>query len=397
MTQAALVEMTFLPATAQLAITPSLICQTTALAQQQQALNLAEGLPDFAPPTFLQEALLQTLKMHTQQTAAPQGELALRQAMSLWLQHRQGLTYCPQQELLVTAGATEGFYLACASLLNPDDEVILLAPFYECYLPVLQSLRAKIKIIPLSEGDWRLDEAKLKQALSDKTKLLILTSPGNPAGQVHSQDELLLIAKLAEQYPFWLLSDEVYNHLVYPQSGYPVAPSPAQIESLKPRTLVLNSLSKTFSATGWRIGLAAGNSGWLNTMATLHEVTTGGTASPMQSAAIAAFQVPNAYYSQLQDSFWQRWQAMVNLLDALDIQNITAPEGAYYGWVNVASLGYTSSVSFCEEMIHRHGLAFVPGSAFLPEPSPYAGTWVRVCFAKKLSTLEAALQRVIAR
>jgi aspartate/methionine/tyrosine aminotransferase len=401
------------------AIQPNIICELSALAEVHQALNLAEGLPDFAPPEFLVQALASVVKGSSigHQTFAPQGLGELQQTLLRWLWYRQGLDYQnpDRWDVLITAGATEALYLACRTLIQPHQKVLVFVPAYACYFPLLEACGLQVVCLALPSPDRRSNGNWVQQTIETLSSQerqaigwVLLNSPNNPDGFTWSEADLNTLAEYCGPHDWNVLSDEVYNHLIYDISddfASKVAPSPAQHPLLKPRTLVFNSLSKTFSATGWRVGFVAGPQAWIEPLKVLHESTTGGTASLTQKAAVAAFSLVDeeSYYRELRQRFSRKRSLLLSGLEALGIHVPCVPQGAYYVWGHLSPEADSSAAEHCLDWLTQQGFAAVPGESFwgaepdgdisgLDQPTVPRDRWVRFCFAKRDETLQYFLQ-----
>lgn len=375
---------------------PSLIVRMTQLAAEQGALNLAEGLPDFDPPDWVQACVQQALQQPGwHQTTDPAGLPELRR----WLtaQHHATLTDALPPDALdtvVTCGATEALYLALATVVQPGSEVVLLEPFYEPYALMVRQLGGVVRCVPLSFPHSLLQPDALRQAITPNTRALILNSPGNPTGRVFTKPELEEVATLAQRHGFWVISDEVYSTLVYgPHVHVPMASLPGMASC----TLTVGSVSKSLSATGWRVGWVSGPKVALTPLATLHELTSAGTSSLLQQATALALPQLAQHQPALLADFMARRHRMETLLQ--QSQAVYAPmEGAYYAWVDARTLpgGHPDDETVAQTWIQRFGVSLVPGRTFFAQHGQ-AVPFVRLCFAKRLSTLQQAVQQVLSR
>ena len=381
-------------------ISESVICNMTRLANQLGAINLAEGLPDFAPAPFVLEAAQQAVagKGVWHQAENTWGYEPLRQAIASYNQQQYGISYNPETEITVTTGATEGIYASLAAIINPADEVVLLEPFYESYFPVVHLLGAKPVFVPLLPPTFALDVEKIVASFTPKTKAIIINSPCNPTGTVFNSVSLKALGLQCAERGIYLISDEVYENLLY--DGQKHTPTATLDPAIAPWTLTLQSVSKTFSATGWRVGWVLANPKVTEAIRKIHDVLSAGTVSHWQIAAsdlLASPQLP-AYLAQLSADFHQRRAKMAGLLDAMGLPYHGLPQGAYYFWVPVAAGGFQSDLEAVDAWIRTKGFSVVPGRCFYKTP-PTEGTletqYVRVCFAKQLTTIDAALAQIL--
>jgi aspartate/methionine/tyrosine aminotransferase len=382
-------------------ISESVICNMTRLANQLGAINLAEGLPDFPPALLVLNAAQQALSGSGlwHQAENTWGYEPLRQAIASYNQQQYGIAYHPETEITVTTGATEGIYASLSAIVNPADEVVLLEPFYESYLPVVRLLGASPVFVALQPPSFTLDVQRIVDSFTPKTKAIIINSPCNPTGTVFDTVSLKELGLACAQRGIYLISDEVYENLLY--DGRKHTPTATLDPTIAPWVITLQSVSKTFSATGWRVGWVLANPTVTQAIRKIHDVLSAGTVSHWQVATsylLASPQLP-VYLHQLSVDFQERRATMAGFLDALGVPYTGLPQGAYYFWVPVAPLGFQSDLAAVDAWIRNKGFSVVPGRCFYRTP-PREGTletqYVRVCFAKQIATLNQAIDKIIA-
>jgi aspartate/methionine/tyrosine aminotransferase len=380
-------------------ISESVICNMTRLANQVGAINLAEGLPDFAPAPLVLNAAQQALAGNGvwHQAENTWGYQPLRQAIASYNQQQYGISYHPETEITVTTGATEGIYAGLAAVLNPADEVVLLEPFYESYLPVIKLLGATPVFVPLTPPLFALDVDRIIASFTPKTKAIIINSPCNPTGTVFDTASLTALGLACAERGIYLVSDEVYENLLY--DGRKHTPTATLDTAIRPWVITLQSVSKTFSATGWRVGWVLANPTVTEAIRKIHDVLSAGTVSHWQIATSYLLTSPElpTYLHQLSADFHQRRGKMVGFLDALGLPYAGLPQGAYYFWLPVTPAGFNSDLEAVDSWIRTKGFSVVPGRCFYrtpPRENSIETQYVRVCFAKQLATLEQAIIKI---
>ena len=372
-------------------IEESLICEMSRLAERHEAINLAEGLPDFAPSLSVQQALERALRdQDIHQAVNPWGLEALRSSARSYLLKRTGLHYNASDEITVTCGASEAIYLALSSMVEPGDEVLVMEPFYEPYVPMLKFLGARIKKVSLSPIDGQVTEDALRAAFSEQTKLIIINSPSNPTGHILNEESLQLLSEACQHFGVMALSDEVYSELYYNEER---PRSISEFPGMKQQSFVIHSVSKSFSATGWRVGFVAAPPPYTAAIRKLHDLTTTGAPALFQHAASSLFSLHDAYFDQLRHSMNQKRQTLSNALKAAGIR-FASPEGAYYIWADIRPFGFRRDVDFVHSLIKEQKVSVVPGSTFFCDPADGAA-YVRFCFAKSDNTLKDAGERLL--
>lgn len=366
----------------------SVIRRMTRVANACQAINLSQGFPDFDPPAALLQAAERTARCGPHQYAVTWGAPDFRAALARKQAHFTGLEIDPEVNLVVTCGSTEAMMVAMMTACNPGDKVIVFSPFYENYAADAILSGATPIYVPLRPPDFRFDPAELRRAFEQRPKALILCNPANPSGKVFRRDELNEIAALAAEFDTFVITDEVYEHIVYePAQHIYFATLPGMFE----RTISCSSLSKTYSITGWRLGYLVAAPAVVEAARKVHDFLTVGAAAPLQAAAVTALELPDSYYAELRASYTAKRATFLAALDAAGLV-YTRPDGAYYVMVDIAEFGATSDVEFCEWLARQVGVAAVPGSSFFREDVHHL---VRFHFAKRQETLEAAGQRLL--
>ncbi|MDO4478207.1 MAG: aminotransferase class I/II-fold pyridoxal phosphate-dependent enzyme [Lachnospiraceae bacterium] len=367
--------------------TDSVIRRMTRISLQYDAVNLSQGFPDFDPPKALLEALAKTTTQDVHQYAitwgAPNFCEALAEKQSHFMQH----PIDPKTEIVVTCGSTEAMTCAMMTVTNPGDKVVIFSPFYENYGADTILSGAEPIYVPLNPPNFTFNKEDLEAAFAQHPKALILCNPSNPCGKVFTREELLYIASLAEKYDTYVITDEVYEHLVYaPHEHVYFATLPGMWE----RTLSCSSLSKTYSITGWRLGYIIAPPNIIETARKVHDFLTVGAAAPLQEAAVTALRFPQAYYDELLDLYTKKRDFFCGALTDLGIGH-TTPEGAYYVLLDVSDFAFDSDLEFCEVLARDVGVGAVPGSSFFKED---INSYIRLHFAKQEDTLKRALDRL---
>jgi aminotransferase len=366
----------------------SVIRGMTRLANECGAINLSQGFPDFNPPEPVLEALERIAREGPHQYAVTWGAPNFRAALARKQSRFMQLALDPDENVVVTCGSTEAMMVAMMTACNPGDKVIVFSPFYENYAADAILCGAVPIYVELRPPDFSFDENELRRAFDKGAKALVLCNPSNPSGKVFTREELLTIAKLAEEFDAFVLTDEVYEHIVYePHQHTYFASLPGMFE----RTLSCSSLSKTYSMTGWRLGYVIASPSVINEARKVHDFLTVGAAAPLQEAAVTALELPDGYYRDLQRLYTEKRNIFLQYLDAAGLR-YTEPEGAYYVMIDISEFGWGDDIAFCEWMAREIGVAAVPGSSFFHEPVNHL---VRLHFAKKPETLESAGERLL--
>ncbi len=365
----------------------SVIRGTTRMANQYGAINLSQGFPDFDPPEEILAALERATRGPFHQYAVTWGAPRFRQALARKITHFTGLEVDPDQHLVVTCGSTEAMMVAMMTACNPGDKVIVFSPFYENYAADAILSGAEPIYVPLRPPHFGFDEDELARAFAQKPKAIVLCNPGNPTGKVFTRDELLTILRLAEEHDCFVITDEPYEHIVYaPHVHTYFATLPGAFE----RTITCNSLSKTYSITGWRLGYVHASPTVIAQARKVHDFLTVGAAAPLQEAAVAGLELPDSYYTGLTEIYTRKREIFLDYLRQSGLP-FTEPQGAYYVMVDIGSLGFPTDTEASEWFIKHIGVAGVAGSSFFREP---VQNLIRFHFAKKDETLHAAGERL---
>jgi len=368
--------------------TESLIREMSRVAARHGAINLAQGFPDWDPPAALVQAAKDAMDAHRHQYAVTWGSAELRTALGAKLTRFMGAPVDAERELVVTCGATEAMMVAMMTVCDPGDRVGLFSPFYENYSADAILTGAQPVHVPLHPPHYHFDPAELRAAFAGGLKAFVLCNPSNPCGRVFTREELMQIAGLAEEFDVWILTDEVYEHIVYPPHRHTYF---ATLPGMASRTLMCSSLSKTFSITGWRLGYVHAAPGVIAQARKVHDFLTVGAAAPLQHAVVTALNFPATYYDELCAEYAESRDVLLSYLDRTGL-GYTRPEGAYFVMVDISPFGYASDVEFAHWMTREIGVAPVPGSSFFANGE---NRYVRLNFAKRPATLHAAGERLL--
>lgn len=367
--------------------TDSVIRRMTRVSLQYGAVNLSQGFPDFDPPREILERLAEVTNEDFHQYSITWGAQNFREALAEKQSRLMGRTIDPNGEIVVTCGSTEAMMAAMMTVANPGDKVIVFSPFYENYGADTILSGAEPIYVPLYPPEFNFNADELEAAFKQRPKALILCNPSNPCGKVFTYDELKLIAGLAEKYDTFVITDEVYEHIVYePNKHIYFASLPGMWE----RTISCSSLSKTYSITGWRLGYIIAPPHIVDVAKKVHDFLTVGAAAPLQEAAVTGLRFGNDYYKWLQDKYTHKRDLFLKGLDDIGITH-TTPQGAYYVLLDISEFGYDSDLEFCDALARDVGVGAVPGSSFFREPVNHL---IRLHFAKKDETLNEALNRL---
>ena len=370
--------------------TESVIREMTRLALDHNAVNLAQGFPDFAAPEEIKQAARNAITADINQYTITWGSPALRSAIAAKYRKWYSLNYDPEREITVCCGSTEGMIATLLGLVNPGDELVVFEPYYENYAPDALLCGAQRKLVPLRPPDWTFDPEELRRAFSSRTRAIILNTPNNPTGKVFSRAELESIAALCQEYDALAITDEIYEHILYDGAAHtPIV----QLPGMRERTVLINSMSKTYSVTGWRVGWVLAPPDLSDSIRKVHDFLTVAAAAPLQQASIAALSFPDSYYLKLAREYSDRRDTLLKFLDRAGFR-CYRPRGAYYIMADIRELGFSDDVSLAKHMIERCGVAAVPGSSFFSNPSD-GSQIIRFCFCKKYETLEEAGKRLL--
>lgn len=368
--------------------TDSVIRRMTRISNQYGAVNLSQGFPDFDPPKEITDRLAEVAGIGPHQYALTWGAQNFREAVAKKQEHFRGMQVDPDTEITVTCGSTEAMMAAMMSVCNPGDKVVIFSPFYENYGADTILSGAEPVYVPLIPPAYCFDGDVLENAMKQEgVKALVLCNPSNPCGKVFTYDELKIIAELAVKYDIYVITDEVYEHILYkPHEHICIATLPGMRE----RTIICNSLSKTYSITGWRLGYVIASPEITDRVKKVHDFLTVGAAAPLMEAAVVGLNFPDSYYQELQQHYTHMRELFTGGLEQIGL-SFTKPEGAYYVMVDISEFGYESDLQFCEDLARKVGVGAVPGSSFFREPE---NRYIRFHFAKQDATLQGALERL---
>ena len=373
--------------------TDSVIRRMTRISNACGAINLSQGFPDFDPPKPLLDALAKAAYAGPHQYSITFGAQNFRAALAQKISKTLGRDVDPETELCVTCGSTEAMMTAMMTVVNPGDKVLVFSPFYENYGADAILSGAEPVYIPLVPPTYDFDLQLIEDGFRQGAKAIVICNPSNPCGKVFTRAELSAIAALAIRYDAFVITDEVYEHMVYvPHTHTAIASLPGMFE----RTLTCNSLSKTYSVTGWRLGYVCGPAWVIDGARKVHDFLTVGAAAPLQEAAVAGLTLPDSYYDELRQLYTQKRDFFCAGLDRIGLLH-NVPQGTYFVMIDIQPFldlpqfqGY-SDLQFCEWMIKNIGVAAVPGSSFFREPVNHL---ILLHFARQQNTLEEALRRL---
>lgn len=368
----------------------SVIREMSRLAAQHKAVNLAQGLPDFPCPAEFKDAASRALFDDVNQYAITWGDKLLRQALVEQTKRFTGREIDPEAEITVTCGATEAMVATMLALVDPGDEVIVFEPYYENYGSDSILCGGTPRYVKLHPPTWTFDEAELAQAFNDKTRAIIINTPHNPTGKVFSEEEMSAIAKLCQKHGVLAITDEIYEHILF--DGHKHV-SMASLPGMEDLTITINSLSKTYSVTGWRVGWAVAKPELTLPIRRVHDFLTVGAPAPLQRAGVTAINMPAKYYDELKAEYSEKRAMMLSILDGIGISYFK-PEGAYYVFCDISQLPYKNDMAFTKHLVKDIGVAVVPGSSFFSADSGLRDKYVRFCFSRKEETLLAAKDRL---
>lgn len=368
--------------------TDSVIRRMTRISLQHGAINLSQGFPDFDPPKEITDRLSQVAKEGPHQYALTWGAQNFREALAAKQEHFSGMKIDPDTEIVVTCGSTEAMMAAMMSVCNPGEKVVIFSPFYENYGADTILSGAEPIYVPLKPPAFNFDADELEAAMKQEgVKALILCNPSNPCGKVFTRQELTVIADLAKKYDIYVITDEVYEHILYEPNKHTYM---ASLPGMRERTIMCNSLSKTYSITGWRLGYVIASPEIIDRVKKVHDFLTVGAAAPLMEACVVGLKFGDEYYQGLQAHYTHMKDLFVGGLRDIGL-SFTEPQGAYYVLVDISEFGYENDYLFCEDLARKVGVGAVPGSSFFRENVNHL---IRVHFAKQDETLNAALDRL---
>lgn len=367
--------------------TESVIRKMTRIALKYDAINLSQGFPDFDPPKELKEALKVAAEKGPHQYEITWGSKKFREALAKKQSKFMGVPIDPEKEIVVTCGSTEAMMTAMMTVCNPGDKVVVFSPFYENYGADTILCGADPIYVPLHPPTFSFDVNELENAFKQGVKALVLCNPSNPTGKVFTLEELTIIANLVKKYDTFVITDEVYEHIVFaPNKHVYMASLPGMFE----RTISCSSLSKTYSITGWRLGYVIAPAKIIDNARKVHDFLTVGAAAPLQEAALAGLNMPDEYYEELQKLYTRKRDVFINGLKEAGLK-YTEPQGAYYVMVDISEFTSGSDEDFCVWLAKEVGVAAVPGSSFFKENVNHL---IRFHFAKQEETLIEAVKRL---
>jgi aspartate/methionine/tyrosine aminotransferase len=372
-----------------LRFTESVIREMTRVCLANEGINLAQGYPDFPAPQQIKEEAVRAIREDVNQYSITWGTPRLRRAIADKFASYNGVSVDPERHVTVCCGSTEGMISSLVAMVDPGDEVIIFEPFYENYGPDTIICGATPRFVTLHEPDWNFNEKELAAAFNDRTKAIIINTPNNPTGKVFTGEELEFVARLCQKWGAVAITDEIYEHILYDGTKHV---SMAAFPGMEDRTITVNSISKTYSLTGWRVGWVIAPSPMTSSIRKVHDFLTVGAPHPLQEGAALALTMDEAYYARLAAGYTERRDL---LLSALRDVGFTAykPSGAYYIMTDLGPWGWKDDVEFALALTEKGGVATVPGSAFYSRKELGAGK-IRFCFPKKTETLEAAAVRL---
>lgn len=367
--------------------TDSVIRRMTRISNQYDAINLSQGYPDFEPPVEITDRLAQAAAQGPHQYATTWGAQNFREALAKKHEHFSGMKINPDMEVVVTCGSTEAMMAAMMSVVNPGDKVAIFSPFYENYGADTILSGAEPIYIPLNPPDFGFDADVLEDSFKNGAKALILCNPSNPCGKVFTRDELQTIADLVIKYDAYVITDEVYEHIVYAPYRHTYI---ATLPGMKERTIQCSSLSKTYSITGWRLGYVIADERITDRVKKVHDFLTVGAAAPLMEAAVVGLNFKDEYYLELQRHYTHMKELFLGGLSQIGL-TYTEPQGAYYVLVDISEFNCNNDLEFCEWLAREVGVGAVPGSSFFHHNT---NQFIRFHFAKKDETLNMALDRL---
>lgn len=368
--------------------TDSVIRRMTRVSLEYNAVNLSQGFPDFDPPKQITDRLAQIAPEGPHQYALTWGAQNFREALAKKQKHFSGMDMDPNTEIVVTCGSTEAMMASMMSVCNPGDKVVVFSPFYENYGADAILSGAQPIYVPLVPPRFDFDANVLEEAMKQPdVKALILCNPSNPCGKVFTYEELKVIADLAIKYDLYVITDEVYEHIVYAPHKHVYM---ASLPGMRERTIICSSLSKTYSITGWRLGYVIANPDIIDRVKKVHDFLTVGAAAPLMEAALVGLEFDDSYYQELQAHYTHMRDLFTDGLRDIGL-TFTNPQGAYYVMVDIGEFGYQNDEEFCIDLAREVGVGAVPGSSFFRED---VNNLIRLHFAKKDDTLKAALDNL---
>jgi aspartate/methionine/tyrosine aminotransferase len=374
----------------------SVIREMSREAVKYGAVNLGQGFPDWPAPVEIKEKAKEAIDGEHNQYAVTWGVKSFRDAIAAKTKWFLGMDIDPETEITVTCGSTEGMIAAAMATIDPGEEAVIFDPYYENYMPDTIISGATPRFVPLyrtDEGSFYFERDELRAAFNEKTKAIIICNPNNPTGKVFTRDEMEFIAGLCKEFDALCFTDEIYEHILYDNDGFrPDHICMATLDGMRERTVVVNSMSKTYSVTGWRVGYCIAPPDITLAIRKVHDFLTVGAANPLQHAGAYALSLPPSYYDELQTEYQRKRDFIVPALKAAGFK-CDYPEGAYYVMCDISDFGFSDDIEFTKHLIREIGVAVVPGSSFYENRS-MGSQQVRFCFCKLDETLEAAAERL---
>lgn len=368
--------------------TDSVIRRMTRISNQYNAVNLSQGFPDFDPPKEITDKLAEIAPIGPHQYALTWGAQNFREALAKKQEHFSGMKVDPDKNIVVTCGSTEAMMAAMMSVCNPGDKVVVFSPFYENYGADAILSGATPIYVPLNPPEFSFDANVLEDAIKQPSvKALILCNPSNPCGKVFTLDELKIISELVIKYDIYVITDEVYEHILYEPNKHVYI---ATLPNMEERTIICSSLSKTYSITGWRLGYVIANEAIIDRVKKVHDFLTVGAAAPLMEAATVGLLFGDDYYRELQAHYTHMKNLFTKGLSDIGL-SFSEPQGAYYVMVDISEFGYSDDNEFCVDLASKVGVGAVPGSSFFKED---INNYIRFHFAKQDATLIEALNRL---
>jgi L-glutamine---4-(methylsulfanyl)-2-oxobutanoate aminotransferase len=369
--------------------TESVIREMTRLAMEHGAINLAQGFPDFAAPPEVKQAAVRAIQADVNQYSITWGAREFRRVITERFERDTGIAVDPERELTVCCGATEAMISSLLAVVDPGEEVVVFEPFYENYGPDAIICGATPRFVRLQPPDWTFDPEELSEAFNDNTRAIVLNTPNNPTGKVFTPEELATIARLCQHWDTYAICDEIYQYMVYDGMRHV---SIATLPGMAERTITINSMSKTYSVTGWRVGYAIAAPEVSNAIRKMHDFMTVGAPAPLQEAGVVALRMPDDYYLNLRQEYAARRDRFLPVLEEAGFRCFR-PHGAYYIMTDISGFGFPNDVEFARYMVKDIGVAVVPGSSFYSHPGSGIQQ-VRFCYSKSDETLGEAARRL---
>lgn len=369
--------------------TESVIREMTRLCVANGAINLAQGFPDFDPPATVKEAVSRAIQEGHNQYSITHGSIRLRRAIAEKTRTFNNIACDPERNVTVTCGTTEGMIASLLALLDRGEEVVIFEPFYENYGPDSILSGARCKYVRLSEPSFSMEEETLKEAFSRKTKAVIINTPHNPTGRVFSRQELELVRDLCRDYDSFAITDEIYEHIIYDGKNHL---SIASLDGMANRTVTISGFSKTYSATGWRVGYVIAPKDLTGAIRKVHDFLTVCAPTPLQEACIVALKLPKSYYQKLRNLYGNSRELLLEALEDASFR-CTKPEGAYYIWTDITKTGFKDDRKLARHLITKIGVGAVPGSSFYHNPRD-GRLRLRFSFSKRPGTIRRAAARL---